>query len=222
MSAADGPQAGVAGDAAARERLERLFTSFDRLTPDELAHLGYRMAGDEEREPLLVALDEAAQRTGRVALVDAARSRARDAVMRRYADGLFRPTFAGLNWGVSGGTVEDRVAIAETLADAAAAAVLEDALDPEVGAALALDAESLVGLAAGTVSEGSIAHAIGRSADPDLGPSPAAHLARVVAAAMAVFVGLVWLAGAALGPIGVAAAVVAGVGVLVVGTRRRG
>lgn len=42
--------------------------------------------------------------------------------------------------GISQGTVSDRVAIVEALADAAAAAVVEDELDPEVAAALARDA----------------------------------------------------------------------------------
>lgn len=209
------------GDAVTRARVEALFATFDRLTPDELGHIGYRMATDEEKEPLLAAVDEAALRTGRVALVDEARERAREAVMRRYADGTLRPTFAGLNWGLSGGTVEDRVAIAETLADAAAAAVVADALDPEVAAALALDAESVVGMSAGEVSEGSIAHAIGRPADPDLGPSPAAHRVRVVVAALVVLLGLTWLGGAALGPVGFAVAAIAAAGVLVLGLRGR-
>jgi hypothetical protein len=115
--------------------------------------------------------------------------------------------------------VEDRVAIVETLADAAAAAVVEDALDPEVAAALALDAQAVLGLAAGVVSEGSVAHAIGRSSDPDLGPSPAAHLARIVA--VVVLVGLLWLAGVALGPFGIAAVMVAAAAMLVLILRRR-
>ena len=109
---------------AARARLEPLFAAIDRLTPTDLAGIGYRLAPDEEREPLLAALDEAAQRTGREALVEEARGAARRAVMTRYSAGALQPTFIGLNWGVSQGTVESRVAIAETLADAAAAAVL--------------------------------------------------------------------------------------------------
>ncbi len=209
------------GETEARARLEALFTALDRLTPDELGHIGYRMASDEEREPLLGAIDEAARRTGRVELVDEARERALDAVMRRYADGQLRPTFAGLNWGLSGGTSEDRVAIAETLADAAAAAVVEDALDPEMAAALALDAAAVVGMSAGEVSEGSIAHAIGRPGDPDLGPSPAAHRVRIVVAALVVLLSLAWLGGSALGPVGFAVAVAAAVGVIVLGLRGR-
>ncbi len=157
------------GELAARERLDTLFRAFDRLTPDELARIGYRLAPDEERDPLLDAIDEAAERTGRGVLVGEARDAAREAVLTRYSAGSFRPTFVGLNWGVSQGTIESRVAIAETLADAAAAAVVADALDPEVVEALALDAASITNLAAGDASDGSLARALRGPGDPDLG-----------------------------------------------------
>lgn len=181
MSAAPSGPRGTpaAGERAGRERLDRLFVAFDRLTPDELAHVGFRMAADEDREPLLQAIDEAATRTGRQALVDEARELARDAVMRRYAAGTLHPTFVGLNWGLSQGTVQDRVGIAEALADAAAAAVVEDALDPEIAEALAFDARQVVGLVAGAASEGSFDRVVRRPADPDLGPSARAHRVRV-------------------------------------------
>ncbi len=103
--------------------------------------------------------------------------------MGRYASGSLNPTFVGLNWGLSQGTVESRVAIAETLADAAAAAVVADALDPEIAAALALDAASITNLAAGEASEGSLAQALRDPEDPELGSTPAARVARSVGAA---------------------------------------
>jgi hypothetical protein len=156
------------GELAARERLEQLFRAFDRLTPDELARIGYRPALDEERDSLLVALDEAARRTGRVALMDEARTAVRESVMARYSAGSYHPTFAGLNWGLSQGTVEDRVGIAETLADAAAVAVVEDVLDPEIAAALTRDALAIANLSAGEASEGSLARAFREPEDPDL------------------------------------------------------
>ena len=41
-----------AGERAARERLEKFVRTFDRLTPGELAHIGFQLAPDEERDPL--------------------------------------------------------------------------------------------------------------------------------------------------------------------------
>lgn len=137
---------------AAQARLQALFRGVDRLTPDELARIGYRPAPDEEREALLAAVDEAAARTGRTALVDGARSLAWSAVMRRLRDGTPHPTWLMLNWGPSSGTVEDRVAIAKALADAAAATVVQDALDPEVAEALELDAAAILGPAGALAS----------------------------------------------------------------------
>ena len=98
-----------------------------------------------------------------------ARDGARETVLRRYAAGTLHPTWVALNWGISQGTVEDRVAIVEALADAAAAAVVADALDPDVADALALDAGQVVGMAAGSASEGALARALYRPADPELG-----------------------------------------------------
>jgi hypothetical protein len=172
----------------ARKRLEALFQAFDRLTPDELARIGYQLPPDGERDQLLAAVHDAAVRTGRIALVDEARVAAREAVMARYSAGSLHPTFVGLNWGLSQGTVENRVAIAETLADAAGAAVVEDALDPEVAAALALDAQAITTLAAGEVSDGSLARAIREPEGADMLRGPWARLGRRLgAAALVVF-----------------------------------
>jgi hypothetical protein len=212
----------VDDDAAARGRLERLFADLDRLTPDELGRIGLRPAAPEERRELRAAVDEAARRTGRGALVEEARQSAVDAVLGRYAAGGLRPTFVGLNWGLSQGTVEDRVAIAEAVSDAAAAAVVEDALDPKVAAALALDARQVVGLAAGRAAEGSLSRALDVPDDPDLGPSEAGRRLRLAAAAVVVAASvMLWtLPLATEGAIVLVAVTVAAVGALVVANRR--
>jgi hypothetical protein len=199
-----------AGERAARERLNALFRVFDRLTPDELARIGYRRAPREDRDPLSAAVDEAAVRTGRVVLVGEARDAAREAVLTRYSAGALHPTFVGLNWGISQGTIEARVAIAETLADAAAAAVVADALDPEIATALALDAASITDLAAGEASDGSLARALRDPEDPDLGAGPVARRLRWIGAAVMV------AASAIMTEIGVVGAAAVGV---VVGVR---
>jgi hypothetical protein len=205
-------------DLAARGRLDALFRTFDRLTPDELARIGYRLAPDDARDPLLDAVDEAAERTGRVVLVGEARDAAREAVMMRYSAGSLHPTFVGLNWGISQGTIETRVAIAETLADAAAAAVVADALDPEVTDALANDAASIADLAVGEVSDGSLARALRDPEDSDLRLGPMARRLRLVGAAVMVVASAV---ASGIGAMGAAAVgVIAGVRALTRGGRR--
>jgi hypothetical protein len=189
----EGP--GAAGERAARRRLDDLLRAFDRLTPDELARIGYRRPSDEVREPLLDAVDAAAIRTGRVALMDEARDSVVEAVLVRYSAGTFHPTFAGLNWGLSQGTVEDRVAIAEALADAASVAVVEDALDPEIAAALTRDAAAIMNLAAGEASEGSLAQAIRDPDDPELRPGLGARYRRLIVAVVIVSVAIAILSG---------------------------
>jgi hypothetical protein len=209
-----------AGELAARERLETLFRAFDRLTPDELARIGFRRAPDEERDGLRHAVDDAARRTGRVGLVEEARAAARDAVIKRYSAGSFHPTFVGLNWGLSQGRVEDRVAIAGTLADAAAAAVVEDALNPEIATELALDAAAITSLAAGEAWEGSLAQALRATEDPELRASPQIREARRVAVLATVAIAVV---AASSGVIAAAAAgVVAGIRAVASGGTRRG
>lgn len=169
------------GEAASRARLEALFATFNRLTPDELAHIGLRREDGPGRAALLETVHAAARAADRSVLLGEARAAAREIVMSRYADGSLHPTWAGLNWGLSQGTIEDRVAIVEALADAAAAAVVEDLVEPSVVEALAIDADHVLGLAVGEASEGSLGHAI---EPPPAGyrDTPARRLAVIVGA----------------------------------------
>jgi hypothetical protein len=197
------------GTLAAQARLETLFRALDRLTPDELARIGYLPGSDEEQEVLLDAVDEAAKRTGRTELVDRARSLAWTTVMRRYGEGTLHPTWVTLNWALSSGTVQDRVAIAETLANAAAAVVVEDALEPEVAEAFRLDAADVLMLAGGMVSEGSLARALSRPEDPELGSTLGRMRIRVIAAAALVLLASMGLVSGVLGvPLAIAVLVV--------------
>jgi hypothetical protein len=207
------------GDAAARERLGALFASFDKLTPDDLGRIGMQLADQAERRELLDAVGEAARRTGREAMVAEARELARDAVLRRYSAGTLHPTWVALNWGISQGTVADRVAIVEVLTDAAAAAVVEDVLDPEIAEALALDAGKVVGLASGSASDGALGRALDRPADPDLGPTPTGRRLRIAFAGSVVGASI-FLTAATVG-VYAAAALGVGAGLLVAAVNRR-
>jgi hypothetical protein len=154
------PDLGPEGEATARARVEALFEQFNALTPDELGHIGLRRAEPERRATLIEIVEDAARRADRGVLLGEAREQARNVVLGRYAEGSLHPTWVGLNWGLSQGTTEDRVAIVEALADAAAAAVVEDLVGADVTETLSLDAEQVLGLAGGDASEGSLAHAI--------------------------------------------------------------
>ena len=148
------------GEVQARARLEALFEGFDRLTPDELSRMGMRRDHGQARASLLRVCAEAAEKHGRTNLLVEARVQAREAVLNRYSAGSLHATYIGLNWGISQGTVDDRVSVVQALEDAAAAAVVADVVERDVVDALSVDAEHLVDLSAGDVSEGSLAHAI--------------------------------------------------------------
>ncbi len=182
-------------EAAARARLEALFATFNGLTPDELGHIGLSRNDGQARAELLATVEAAARRADRSVLLGEARSRAAEMVMGRYSEGSLHPTWVGLNWGLSQGTIGDRVAIVEALADAAAAAVVEDLVDRSVVDALELDAGHVMGLSGGEASEGALAHAV-EPPPPGFRDTPGRRIAMVVGAIM---VGaLVFVVGAVL------------------------
>jgi hypothetical protein len=208
------------GDDAAQARVDLLFATFDRLTPDELARIGIGGWDSDERDALLRELDAAVARTGREAMVAEARERARNVVIERYTAGGLHPTWVGLNWGLSQGTVEDRVGIAEVLSDAAAAAAVADALDPEAYEALALPAEQIVGMAGGMASEGALGRALEAPADPDLGRRQAVRTMVAIVAGVMVFITILPLAFAFDLPAAPLMALLAAVAVVIVALRR--
>jgi hypothetical protein len=212
------PDLGPEGEAVARARVEALFEQFNALTPDELGHIGLRRADPERRAARMELVEDAARRADRGVLLGEAREQARDVVLGRYAAGSLHPTWIGLNWGLSQGTTEDRVAIVEALIDAAAAAVVEDLVGTEVTEALSLDAERVLGLAGGEASEGSLAHAI----EPPPPGMADTRARRTVVAVGAAAVGVVVLGGATLlqNPlVGLAAGIVSAGIVFTLGSR---
>ena len=82
--------------------------------------------GAAERTPAREAAAAACVAAGLGPLLDATREKARTRVIRMYDRNMYQPTWAGLNWGRSLGTVEDRVAVAAAVEDAAIGTVAAD------------------------------------------------------------------------------------------------
>jgi hypothetical protein len=86
--------------------------------------------GAAERTPAREAAAAACVEAGLGPLLDATREKARTRVIRMYDRNMYQPTWAGLNWGRSLGTIEDRVAVAAAVEDAAIGTVAADVAMP--------------------------------------------------------------------------------------------
>ena len=125
----------TAGDALerlpadARGRLETFARALDGIHIDDLPlHVARRRQPRHRRAvetAELVAIE-----SGLVDQVAAARRVILDQVLRAFADAGFRVSYVGLN-PVGGAPVEDRVRIAESIAEAVTALVLWDRLDAD-------------------------------------------------------------------------------------------
>jgi hypothetical protein len=124
-----------AGERAARERIEDVFTAVDRLSPEALSWPSVPDRDLVERTVLLAELEREADRSGRGALLDEAREQLRDTVRRRIVARHYPEA------GVAGvsflGRPEDAAGVALALEDAVSVAVAEDLLHPDDAAALA-------------------------------------------------------------------------------------
>jgi hypothetical protein len=115
-------------------RVEAFFARLDRLGNDGIGQTPVPAADRVRRGEVRDAATAAAIAAGRGQLLEES---------RRFGSRVFRPTWVGLNWGQSLGTVEDRVAIAEIFDDAATAAVVADIAEPEIAADLLSGLEAL-------------------------------------------------------------------------------
>jgi hypothetical protein len=127
----------VAGDALdrlpadARARLEAFARALDRIHVDDLSlHVARRRQPRHRRAVEAAVL--VARETGLGDVVGAARRAVLDGVLRAYADAALRVSYVGLNPVGGGGSVEDRVRIAESITDAVTGIVLWERLDADV------------------------------------------------------------------------------------------
>jgi hypothetical protein len=131
-------------------RLDAFLERLDRVGLEDLRLLSPPLPDREEREALLADVDRLAEEAGRKPLVETAGRRTREAIERAYARHQYEPTWAGLNWGRSLGTTNDRLGLALAAEDAAVAVVVSDLLDEDAVAALSEPFERAAGMAGST------------------------------------------------------------------------
>ncbi len=113
----------------ARARVGAFAEALDRVHIDDLPlHVARRRQPRHRRAVETAEL--AATEAGLVPAIGAARRAVLDGVLRAYADASLRVSYAGLN-PVGGAPVEDRVRVAESIAEAVTALVLWDRLDAD-------------------------------------------------------------------------------------------
>jgi hypothetical protein len=192
-----------AADPQVVARVEQLFDRLDRLASGD-AQAPRPAVDQDHRAEVREVATEAAIKAGRGRLLADARRAAREVALRRFGSRVFRPTWVGLNWGQSLGTVEDRVAAAEIFDDAAMGAVVAD-VEPDAAADLLSGLDALESIAGGP-PEQSLELALRRR------PRPTRAFVALLAAG---YIGPFFILLTALGPFGAVAATAIAVAVVV-------
>jgi hypothetical protein len=129
-------------------RLDILARQLDRVTPDDLRRIGYRLdpsAGTDLRTRTEAAVVAA----GLGAILEDARPRFRDAVLGLFNQTGPSPSWVGTWWGSSAGSVDDRVGVARAVDDAVLATVAHDLISGDDRRALSERYSVLVGMRRG-------------------------------------------------------------------------
>ena len=141
------------------ERIATLKSAVGGLDREDVQRISLPLP-DEPRRDALGRAVAAAAAAGRSDVLAGTRSALRHEALVRYRRAMLRPTWVGLNWGVSSGTVDDRMAIVAALDEAAVLAVTEDLLDEADRDVLGWAPELLLDSAAHTTDPGSLAHVL--------------------------------------------------------------
>jgi hypothetical protein len=117
---------------AAEQRVAAFLDEVGRLGFGAFAQTALSTADPGEvRASARTEADRIARSVGLDAVAAEARAQVCAHILRMYDEALFRPTMVGLNWGLSEGTVEDRIATVGAAEDAVTAAVIEPYLTDE-------------------------------------------------------------------------------------------
>lgn len=131
---------------AAIERLEAFAADLERLGIEDFRQMALAIGAADQREAPRREAERIAAAAGIEDVLDRAQTNVRDYVLRAYGAGTYRPTWIELNWGISLGPVDDRVAAAKAVQDAATAVVVEEIAPPEVAEPLRAPFDLIAGV----------------------------------------------------------------------------
>lgn len=109
----------------AHERLRAFGATLERIGLDDFRQLALSWTAAADRSAARATARQAVDAAGLGHLADEAAAAVFAYMDRLYASGSYHPTWVALNWGLSTGPVQDRVAAAEAVQDAALATVAE-------------------------------------------------------------------------------------------------
>ena len=112
--------------ADARVRVDQFLAELDHVGIEDVGLVSLPAADVAARGPARSAAVSAAEQAGLGPYLAETREKARARVVRMYDRNAYQPTWAGLNWGRSLGTIEDRVTVAAAVEDAAIGTVAAD------------------------------------------------------------------------------------------------
>jgi hypothetical protein len=116
---------------AAESRLRAFATRLERIGLDDFRQVAMSPHAADARAPARAVVLRAIEDAGLTDLAATARADVRSYLDHVYAGGVYRPTWVALNWGLSTGPVQDRLA-ATALVEDAVLATIADGLAPEV------------------------------------------------------------------------------------------
>lgn len=121
---------------AALERLAAFGARLERISLDDFRQMALSPSAARDRAAARTAAEQVAAASGMAELVDDVRARVRAHMDRVYTGGVYHPTWVTLNWGLSTGPVQDRVAATAAVEDAALATVVDGQAPDEIVATL--------------------------------------------------------------------------------------
>jgi hypothetical protein len=145
--------------ATVAQRLDALRAAVASLDREDVQRIAVPLP-DEERQAALEVAVAAAAAAGRADELARARQELRHEAFVRYDRALLRPTWVGLNWGISSGSIADRAGVAAAFDEAAVLAVTADLLPEDDRETLAWAPGIVLGSAARMTDPGSLATAL--------------------------------------------------------------
>ena len=109
----------------AGERLAAFAARLERIGLEDFRSVALAPSAAADRAEARAAASRAVEAAGLSDVWDDAQRAVHQHIGRVYAGGGFRPTFVGVNWGLSTGSVDDRVAATAAVEDAALASLAD-------------------------------------------------------------------------------------------------